>query len=242
MALFWPPWYTTGMPPLTDYEIYIRTEELLALQKKPEQLCTHDEMQFQIVHQVAELWMKLTAHEIDRLISLLREDDACRAGYTLKRIKQIQVLLEQQLSLLDTMTPKDYMTIRTALGRGSGQESPGFKHLLKVPKDIWAAWKGMLDRRRVTLRAIYENPEKYAELHALAEGLTDFDQALQLWRWRHLMLVYRIIGAGTPSLKGKPVDILERGVKERFFPELWEVRDQVFEEWTKQAKKDMGYH
>lgn len=242
MALFALPWYTTGMPPLTDYEIYIRTEELLALQKKPEQLSTHDEMQFQIVHQVAELWMKLCAHEIDRLMTLLREDDACRAGYTLKRVKQIQVLLEQQLSLLDTMTPKDYMTIRTALGRGSGQESPGFKHLLKVPKDIWAAWKGMLERRRVTLRQIYEHPEKHAELHALAEGLTDFDQALQLWRWRHLMLVYRIIGAGTPSLKGKPVDILERGVKERFFPELWEVRDQVFEEWTQQAKKDMGYH
>ena len=242
MELFALPWYTTGMPPLTDYEIYIRTEELLALQKKPEQLCTHDEMQFQIVHQVAELWMKLCAHEIDRLMALLREDDACRAGYTLKRVKQIQVLLEQQLSLLDTMTPKDYMTIRTALGRGSGQESPGFKHLLKVPKDIWAAWKGMLERRRVTLRQIYEQPEKHAELHALAEGLTDFDQALQLWRWRHLMLVYRIIGAGTPSLKGKPVDILERGVKERFFPELWEVRDQVFEEWTQQAKKDMGYH
>jgi tryptophan 2,3-dioxygenase len=100
----------------------------------------------------------------------------------------------------------------------------------------------MLERRRVGLRQIYEQPEKHAELHALAEGLTDFDQALQLWRWRHLMLVYRIIGAGTPSLKGKPVDILERGVRERFFPELWEVRDQVFEEWTLKAKKDMGYH
>ena len=74
------------------------------------------------------------------------------------------------------------------------------------------------------------------------EGLTDFDQALQLWRWRHLILVYRIIGAGTPSLKGKPVDLLERGVKERFFPELWQVRDELFAEWTAKAKRDMGYH
>src|SRR5215470_16900454 len=103
MALFCPPWYTTAMAAaLSDYEIYIRTEELLALQKKPEQLVTHDEMQFQIVHQVAELWMKLVAHEVDRLILLLREDDACRASYTLKRIGQVQRLLEQQLSLLDT--------------------------------------------------------------------------------------------------------------------------------------------
>src|SRR5215467_3503087 len=99
MASFRAAWYTTAMaaPPLTDYEIYIRTEELLALQKKPEQLVTHDEMQFQVVHQVAELWMKLCAHEVDRLMALLREDDASRASYALKRIAQIQHLLEAQL-------------------------------------------------------------------------------------------------------------------------------------------------
>ena len=55
------------------------------------------------------------------------------------------------------------------------------------------------------------------------------------------MLVYRIIGAGTPSLKGKPSELLERGMKQRFFPALWEVRDQVFEEWTK-TMLDKGYH
>jgi len=229
-------------PPLTDYEKYLRTEELLALQKAPGELVTHDEMQFQIVHQVAELWMKLVAHEIDRLIVFLGQDQIARATYALNRISEVQRLLEQQLRLLDTMSPKDYMTIRTALGRGSGQESPGFRHLLKVPRDIWVAFVALLERKKVSLRQIHETPHRHAELFALAEGLTDFDQALQLWRWRHLMLVYRIIGAGTPSLKGKPVDLLERGVKERFFPELWQVRDELFAEWTAQAKKDMGYH
>jgi tryptophan 2,3-dioxygenase len=56
------------------------------------------------------------------------------------------------------------------------------------------------------------------------------------------MLVYRIIGAGTPSLKGKSVDILERGVRERFFPELWEARDEVFADWAARQKADLGYH
>ena len=42
----------------TDYEKYIRTDELLALQKPEEALSCHDELQFQIVHQVAALWMK----------------------------------------------------------------------------------------------------------------------------------------------------------------------------------------
>ena len=49
--------------PLTDYEKYIRTEELLSLQKPAAQLTCHDELQFQMVHQVAELWMKLLEHE-----------------------------------------------------------------------------------------------------------------------------------------------------------------------------------
>ena len=126
----------------------------------------------------------------------------------------------------------------------SGQESPGFRHLLKVPRDIWVAFVALLERKKVSLRQIHETPHRHAELFALAEGLTDFDQALQLWRWRHLMLVYRIIGAGTPSLKGKPVDLLERGVKERFFPELWQVRDELFAEWTRAHPHgaDHGYH
>ena len=228
--------------PLTDYEKYLRTEELLSLQKTADALVTHDELQFQIVHQVAELWMKLCAHEIARVIALLDADQPVRAAHTLRRVSEIQRLLEQQLGLLDTMSPKDYMVIRTALGRGSGQESPGFKHLLKVPRDIWDSFARLLARRGTSLRQIHETPEQHADLYALAEGLTDFDQALQLWRWRHLILVYRIIGAGTPSLKGKPVDLLERGVKERFFPELWQVRDELFAEWTAKAKRDMGYH
>jgi len=228
--------------PPTDYEKYLRTDELLALQKRPDELVTHDELQFQIVHQVAELWMKLLAHEIEQLIARLGQDEPVLAAYTLRRVSEIQRLLEQQLRLLDTMAPKDYMTIRTALGRGSGQESPGFRHLLKVPRDIWTAFSALLARRKVTLRQIHEAPAQHSDLYALAEGLTDFDQALQLWRWRHLMLVYRIIGEGTPSLKGKPVDLLERGVKERFFPELWQVRDELFAEWTARARRDLGYH
>jgi tryptophan 2,3-dioxygenase len=75
--------------------------------------------------------------------------------------------------------------------------------------------------------------------------MVDYDQLLQTWRYRHLMMVYRVIGAGTPSLKGKPSDLLAEGMKKRFFPALWAVRDELFAEWTKSmlAKgKDTGYH
>jgi len=234
------------MVPLTDYEKYIRTEELLGLQKAPVGLACHDEMQFQIVHQVAELWMKLIGHELDHVVVELAADQTHEAVHTLRRVQGIQRLLLAQMDLLDTMAPKDYMTIRTVLGRGSGQESPGFRHLLRVPGEkLWPALAALLSRRGVTVREVYEHHSEHAGLYHLCEGFLDFDQLLQGWRQRHLMLVYRIIGAGTPSLKGKPSELLEQGMKHRFFPALWEVRDEVFEEWSRtmlHTGKDTGYH
>lgn len=231
---------------LTDYELYIRTEELLALQKPADALTCHDEMMFQVVHQASELWMKLIEHEVAFFIELLDGDQLARAVTTLGRIARIHRLLVQQLEILDTLAPKDYMTIRTGLGRGSGQESPGFRTLLRLPGEtIWPAFERFLERRGRTLRAIYEQPHEHHDVFQLAEGLVDYDQLLQLWRQRHLLLVYRIIGAGTPSLKGKPSEILAKGLKQRFFPKLWDVRDELFAEWTQSmlaSNKDTGYH
>ncbi len=230
----------------TDYEKYIRTDELLSLQKPPDDLTCHDELQFQMVHQVAELWMKLAAFEVRAMSKLLAEGDISRATLGLRRIGKIQKLLLEQLDLLDTMSPKSYMTVRSGLGNGSGQESPGFKTLLRLPGEImWPALRDLLSKEGVTARQVYEDPDGHANLYALCEGYTDYDQLLQMWRYRHLMLVYRIIGTGTPSLKGKPSDLLAHGMKQRFFPELWAVRDEMFSAWTKSMQergKDTGYH
>ena len=232
--------------PLTDYEKYIRTEELLALQKAPDALSCHDEMQFQVVHQAHELYMKLVAHELRFVCDELAAGHVARAIRTLGRVARIQRVLLQSIDLLDTMAPTDYMTIRLGLGRGSGQESPGFRTMLKLPGElVWPAVAAFLDGRRITLRQIYDRPHDHHELFQLCEGLVDYDQLLQTWRQRHLMLVYRIIGTGTPSLKGKHSDLLAHGMKQRFFPKLWDVRDDVFGDWTAaQAAKgvDPGYH
>ena len=58
-------------------------------------------------------------------------------------------------------------------------------------------------------------------------------------------MVYRIIGVGTPSLKGNHSELLEKGAREQFFPALWQVRDEVFGEWTRAMEargKSPGYH
>jgi tryptophan 2,3-dioxygenase len=231
-------------PPLTDYEKYIRTEELLGLQKAAADLSCHDELQFQVVHQVAELWMKLCEHELLFAAERLREDQVARAMRALARVHGVQQLLLDQMTLLDTMAPRDYMTIRSALGRGSGQESPGFRRMLKLPEEVWPAFETLLSKRGVTLRQIYETPDEHPELFNVAEALIDYDQSLQSWRMRHLLIVYRQIGMGTPSLKGKPSDLLADGMKHRFFPALWQVRDELFAEWTRTHPygADKGYH
>ena len=54
-----------------DYELYLNTKALLSCQTRFDELCNADELQFQIVHQVEELWMKLIAYTLlDRRIKL----------------------------------------------------------------------------------------------------------------------------------------------------------------------------
>nr|HEX4313997.1 tryptophan 2,3-dioxygenase family protein [Kofleriaceae bacterium] len=235
-----------GRMALTDYEKYIRTEELLGLQKAPESLTCHDEMQFQVVHQAHELYMKLVDHELRFRAHLLSADQVARATTTLKRVATVQRVMLQSIDLLDTLAPTDYRISRTGLGRGSGQESPGFRTMVKLPGEVvWPAVQAFLDKRGITPRQIYEHPHDHHDLFQLLEGLVDYDQQLQMWRQRHLTLVYRIIGTGTPSLKGKHSDLLAHGMKQRFFPKLWDVRDEVYADWTaaQQAKgADTGYH
>src|SRR5258708_6323490 len=173
------------MAPLNDYEKYLRTEELLALQKSADQLTCHDELQFQVVHQAHELYMKLVEHELRFACRLLESDDTARAVTHLGRVACVQRVLLQSIDLLDTMAPTDYMTIRTGLGRGSGQESPGFRTMLRLPGEVvWPAFAAFLERRGATLRQVYEHPHDHHALFQLCEGLVDYDQLLQTWRAR----------------------------------------------------------
>ncbi len=217
---------------ITEYEKYIRTEELLGLQKTDDELVCHDEMAFQVVHQVEELWMKLCQHELALATARIEADRLAEARNTLHRMYLICRLMAGQLRLLETMSPRAYFTVRSALGRGSGQESPGFNALLAKPAKLRAATKALLGRRGVKLIDLHREPARDAELFALLEALVDFDEAFQQFRQRHLVLVRRIIGGRTPSLKGAPADLLEHGTRQTFFPELWLVREQLFRDFV----------
>jgi tryptophan 2,3-dioxygenase len=92
----------------------------------------HDEMLFIIVHQAFELWFKQILWELDAALVLMRHDriderDIHRVVGHLERIRAIQPLLIQQISILETMTPLDFLDFRDLLVPASGGQSKQFR-------------------------------------------------------------------------------------------------------------------
>jgi tryptophan 2,3-dioxygenase len=215
-------------PDDTEYERYLKTAELLSLHKAPEKRAHPDELLFQSVHQVEELWMKLMIHELGQMVLACDADRLEAARGALDRVRALGELLERQLKLFETMLPSAYLAIRSKLGRGSGLDSPGFQRLNAIAPEVWAAFERALSRRSVDLMEIYVRPASQPALLAVAEGLVDFDAAMQRFKREHIMVVRRIIGIGTASLRGNPMDLLEKSAKLTYFPSLWAVRDGMF--------------
>ena len=115
--------------PAVTYGSYLQVDALLDLQKPRSDGPEHDEILFIVIHQVYELWFKELLHEIDRVMALLRSDDAPRAQHTLKRILTILKVLVAQVDILETMTPLEFLTFRNRLAAASGFQSDQFRQL-----------------------------------------------------------------------------------------------------------------
>ena len=119
-------------PGASDYERYLRTDELLALQKPPEERVHRDELLFQTVHQSSELWLKLALQEVQEATRLIDDDKLLSAARLMRRAVLCLRQVTDALDMLDLLDPWDYNTVRTALGHGSGFDSPGFRNLARV--------------------------------------------------------------------------------------------------------------
>jgi tryptophan 2,3-dioxygenase len=227
MAKHFTPPKTKHAPGESIYERYLRTEELLSLQKPENELTHHDELQFQIVHQVFELWWKETAYELHTIRSLLQADDLPPALRLLQRVIQIQYLMMSNLRMLETMSPWDFHAFRKVLADGAGTDSPGFQALMTISPLLLDDFQALLAHGQVTLTDIYIHADRYPLLMAFAEALTDYDEVFQLFRAQHFKLAQRMIGPGSTGTGGTPMEILERTLKDMFYPELWEVRNRL---------------
>jgi tryptophan 2,3-dioxygenase len=254
------------------YAGYLQLPTLLSAQQPVSD--HHDEMLFIVQHQVTELWLKQLIHELRSAISLVTADDLSPALKRLARVKAIQRQMFEQWSVLETLTPVEYVQFRDSLGKASGFQSPqyrtvefllgnknpqmlavfahdaalhdalladlrspslydAFLHFLArhghdlpatvLDRDVaqpYAADPGVTE----VLRRIYADPHQHWDAYEMCEELVDVEESFQLWRFRHLKTVERIIGfkRGTGGSSG--AGFLQKALDLTFFPELLDVR------------------
>ena len=113
--------------PSLTYSSYLGLEELLGAQRPRSE--EHDELLFIVIHQVYELWFKQLLHEGAHLQGRLEDGDTPHALHTLKRILTILKTIVAQIDVLETMTPRQFLSFRDRLDAASGFQSAQFREL-----------------------------------------------------------------------------------------------------------------
>lgn len=211
----------------SDYERYLRTDDLLSLQKPAQEMLHQDELTFQVVHQSSELLLKGIAWELGRARALIEQGDYANAARLMRRANQMLDYPISMLHVLETITPYDYHVIRAGLGHGSGLDSPGFLALLHIGPRLGDAFHAQLHKAGLSVDDVYRRHEECFGLHDVAERLLDFDERVHLFRFHHLKLAQRIIGGGVIGTMGTPVEVLHQRMEHLFYKDLWDVRNQI---------------
>jgi tryptophan 2,3-dioxygenase len=95
-----------------------------------------------------------------------------------------------------------------------------------LERDVTKAWTFCGELVPV-FTSVYEDAERNWAVYETCEELVDLEDNFQLWRFRHLKTVERIIGmkSGTGGSSGAP--FLKRALELTFFPELYAVRTRI---------------
>ena len=236
-----------------SYGTYLKVSELLSLQQGLSE--EHDELLFIVAHQVYELWFKVVLDELEAAIGRIDADDIFFARHHLRRVNVIERLLVEQIEVLETMSPQDFLAFRSQLAPASGFQSVQFREIeflsgLKAPKylsriegstvemerlqrrldepSLADALHSLIDRRgSPTLLDIFRDRERYGDMFDLCEAMLDHDESFAHWRARHVLMVERQIGSKTGTGGSSGAQYLRSTLGKRFFPDLWEVRSQL---------------
>lgn len=112
-----------------SYGTYLKVPELLALQAPLSKPAAHDELLFIIVHQAFELWFREMAFELETVRDLISSGDIHRARHLLTRVHAIERLLIEQIEVIETMSPQDFLEFRSNLSPASGFQSAQFREI-----------------------------------------------------------------------------------------------------------------
>lgn len=157
-----------------SYGTYLKVDELTALQQPLSTPAHHDEMLFIVIHQVYELWFKQLLHELEAVMTALERDELLRVSKYFHRIDTIQRLIEQQIDVLETMTPQEFNAFRSHLNPASGFQSIQFREIEFLC--------GV--RRTETLKHIQTSPAQLARLEKRLREPSLYDAAKGVLRRR----------------------------------------------------------
>lgn len=119
----------------------------------------HDELLFIVAHQVYELWFKVVLFELEAARDRIDAGDIFFARHNLRRVHVVERLLIEQIDVLETISPQDFLAFRSQLAPASGFQSVQFREIeflsgLKEPK---------------YLARIEATPDEVAHLHRRLE-------------------------------------------------------------------------
>ncbi len=166
------------------YPEYLRLDLLLSAQQPESEALgrpAHDEMLFIVVHQAYELWFKQMLHELGRIRSdfeaaPLDDRRMLRIVAGLQRIEAIWRLVIQQVDVLETMTPLDFLDFRDLLVPASGFQSLQFREL-EARFGMPPSERPTIDGKAVGLRLSAEDEQR------LASAMAERSLAAQVEAW-----------------------------------------------------------
>ena len=151
-----------------SYGQYLQLDKVLDAQRPLSS--EHDEMLFMIVHQAAELWMRLMLHELEAVFACVRRDELGPSFKLLRRIGRVQSQLLAGWEVLSTLTPADYSAFRNALGRSSGFQSYQYRLL-----------EFRLGNKNAQMIEVHRHDAaSYAQLERALHAPSLYDEALRL--------------------------------------------------------------
>lgn len=154
-----------------SYGQYLDLEGLLNCQRPRSE--SHDEMLFIVIHQVSELWMKLSLHELTAAVKSIQRDQIRPALKMLSRVSRIQSQLIQGWDVLSTLTPTDYTGFRPVLGTGSGFQSHQYRMI-----------EFILGNKNADMVSVHRHdPAIFDALNNVLNQPSLYDEVLKLLTW-----------------------------------------------------------
>jgi tryptophan 2,3-dioxygenase len=128
----------------------------------------HDETLFVIVHQVYELWFKQILHELSSVIDVfaqgeVKDQELTVVVHRLKRVTTIQRLMNDQIAVMETMTPQDFLSFRDYLVPASGFQSIQFK-MLEISLGLKSKYRIDFDKQQFYTRLNQQDREFLQDL------------------------------------------------------------------------------